>query len=55
MPKLMINDIEVDVAAGITILEAAKQIGIKIPTLCYLEGCIPIGACRGCLDEVKGA
>jgi NADP-reducing hydrogenase subunit HndD len=54
MPKLMINDIEVDVAAGATILEAAKQVDIKIPTLCYLEGCKPIGACRVCLVEVKG-
>lgn len=54
MPKLMINNVEVEVAAGTTILEAAKKIDIKIPTLCYLEGCKPIGACRVCLVEVKG-
>jgi NADP-reducing hydrogenase subunit HndD len=55
MPKLMINDVEVEVAAGTTILEAAKKVDVKIPTLCYLEGCKPIGACRVCLVEVKGA
>ncbi len=54
MPKLKINNIEVDVAAGTTILEAARQIDVKIPTLCYLEGRKAIGACRVCLVDVKG-
>ena len=54
MPKLMINNIEVEVATGATILDAAKKVDIKIPTLCYLEGCKPVGACRVCLVEVKG-
>ena len=54
MPKLTINNIEVDVAVGTTILEAARKIDIKIPTLCNLESCTAIGACRVCLVEVKG-
>ncbi len=37
------------------ILEAARQIGIKIPTLCNVEGKTPQGACRVCVVEVDGA
>jgi bidirectional [NiFe] hydrogenase diaphorase subunit len=37
-----------------TILEAAREIGIKIPTLCHLEGVADIGACRLCLVEIAG-
>jgi formate dehydrogenase major subunit len=37
------------------ILEAADNAGIKIPTLCYLKGTTPTGACRICLIEVEGA
>src|SRR5512141_1674602 len=35
-----------------TILEAAREAGIKIPTLCHLEGLAPIGACRICVVEI---
>ena len=38
-----------------TILEAAREMGIDIPTLCYLEGVHEAGACRVCIVEVKGA
>jgi bidirectional [NiFe] hydrogenase diaphorase subunit len=38
-----------------TILEAAKQNGILIPTLCNLDGLTPIGGCRMCVVEVKGS
>ena len=38
-----------------TILEAAKSVGINIPTLCYLKDINAIGACRICVVEVKGA
>jgi iron-only hydrogenase group A len=38
-----------------TILEAARSLGKRIPTLCYLEGVQAIGACRVCLVEVEGA
>ena len=55
MVNLKINGIDVQVKAGTTILEAAKQVGIKIPTLCYLKDINAIGACRVCVVEVKGA
>jgi bidirectional [NiFe] hydrogenase diaphorase subunit len=38
-----------------TILEVARENGIRIPTMCHLEGLTNIGACRLCLVEVKGA
>jgi bidirectional [NiFe] hydrogenase diaphorase subunit len=38
-----------------TILEVARENGIRIPTMCHLEGLTNIGACRVCLVEVKGA
>ena len=37
-----------------TILEVARENGISIPTLCWLEGLSNVGACRLCLVEVKG-
>ena len=46
------NPIEVD--DGLSVLEACKQAGIQIPTLCYLEKIQAIGACRVCLVEVEG-
>lgn len=38
-----------------TILEAARENGFEIPTLCYLKDINAIGACRICVVEVKGA
>jgi bidirectional [NiFe] hydrogenase diaphorase subunit len=38
-----------------TILEVARENGIRIPTLCNMEGLLPHGACRLCLVEVKGS
>ena len=55
MVNLKINGIAVSVPAGSTILQAARQAGIKIPTLCYLKDINAIGACRVCVVEVKGA
>src|SRR5262245_16696329 len=37
-----------------TLLEAAREHGIKIPTMCHLEGVTDVGACRLCLVEVAG-
>ncbi len=45
----------VEVPEGTTVLQAARQAGVKIPTLCYLEDVQSIGACRVCLVEVEGA
>ncbi|MDJ0714185.1 MAG: bidirectional hydrogenase complex protein HoxU [Prochloraceae cyanobacterium] len=51
---LKINDIYVAVEEGLTILKAAQEAGIYIPTLCHLEGVSDIGACRMCMVEVEG-
>lgn len=53
--KLTINGREVEVEAGTTILKAAEQMGINIPRLCYDDDLSPVGACRLCVVEVKGA
>lgn len=54
MVNLTINKQHVCVPEGITILEAARQIGIKIPTLCFLKEINEIGACRVCMVEIAG-
>ncbi|MGE5479417.1 MAG: NADH-dependent [FeFe] hydrogenase, group A6 [Chloroflexota bacterium] len=55
MINITVNNIPVTVPKGATVLEAARQIGISIPTLCHLEGKDPKGACRVCLVEIEGA
>ena len=55
MVNIKINGIDMQVPANYTILQAAKDAGIKIPTLCFLKDINAIGACRMCLVEVKGA
>ena len=55
MPTLTINNVPVEVPEGATILAAAKQAGVRIPTLCFVEGLQAIGACRVCVVEVEGA
>ncbi|WP_044419564.1 bidirectional hydrogenase complex protein HoxU [Halarcobacter anaerophilus] len=49
-----IDDIDVTGRSDSTILEVANDHGIKIPTLCYLEGLSSVGSCRMCLVEIKG-
>ncbi len=39
---------------GATVLQAAEEAGIRIPTLCHLDGVYDVGACRLCLVEVTG-
>ncbi len=53
MIKLTIDGIEVELKKPVTVLEAARKAGIKIPTLCYFEGLKPFGGCRLCLVEVE--
>lgn len=55
MVNIKINGIECSVEEGTTILEAARKIGIKIPTLCWLKDINEIGACRICVVEMTGA
>lgn len=53
--KIKINNREYTVEKGLTVLEAARSVGVKIPTLCYLKDYTGTGACRVCMVEVKGA
>lgn len=53
--RLKIDGVDVVAYEGETILSAAKKAGIKIPTLCYLEGLSNYGSCRLCVVEVKGS
>ncbi len=54
MVKLSIDGRAATVPEGTTILEAARKVGIAIPTLCYLKELNEIGACRVCVVEVEG-
>ncbi|MBO5130145.1 MAG: (2Fe-2S)-binding protein [Oscillospiraceae bacterium] len=54
MVTLTIDGQQVSVPAGTTILDAAKTVSIKIPTLCYLREVNEIAACRICVVEVEG-
>jgi len=49
-----IDDIEVRVPIGTTILEAAKKVNIKIPTLCQHDDLCLAGVCRVCVVDVEG-
>lgn len=53
--RLTINGAEIEVPSSYTVLEAAKEAGIDIPTLCYLKDINEVGACRVCVVEVEGA
>lgn len=53
--NIKIDGIQVEIEEGKTILEAAKNAGIKIPTLCYHQDLKVAGNCRVCLVEMKGA
>lgn len=53
MINFTIDGIQGSAEKGTTILEAAKLYGINIPTVCYLEGLSPYGACRVCSVEVS--
>jgi formate dehydrogenase alpha subunit len=54
MVSLMIDGRDVTVADNSTILDAAAQLGIRIPTLCFLRKVSPTGACRICVVEIEG-
>jgi len=55
MPRLRIDDREVDVPAGATVLEAAARAGIEIPTLCHFPGKPAQTSCLVCVVKVNGA
>ncbi len=54
MINLTIDDQKIKVPEGTTIIEAAKQAGIDIPTLCFLKEINEVGDCRMCIVEVEG-
>lgn len=53
MVNISINGKKIKVKEELTVLEAAEQAGIYIPTLCHVEGLPAFGACRLCLVEVE--
>ena len=53
--NIKINGQSMSVPANYTILQAAREAGINIPTLCYLKDISQTGSCRMCVVEVKGA
>lgn len=52
---LTIDEISVAIHENETILEAAKEAGVRIPTLCHIDGVSDVGACRLCLVEIEGS
>jgi NADH-quinone oxidoreductase subunit G len=54
MTKLLIDDVEVDVPAEYTVLQACEAAGVEIPRFCFHERLSIAGNCRMCLVEVKG-
>lgn len=53
--QMILNNQEIEVPKGLTILEVARKHGIDIPTLCYHEALGPYGVCRLCIVEVGGS
>src|SRR5512140_308467 len=55
MPKAHINNIAVQVDPGTTILDAARKVSVKIPTLCKHSDLLPSAACGVCVVKLKGS
>ncbi|MEK7801438.1 MAG: 2Fe-2S iron-sulfur cluster-binding protein, partial [Pseudomonadota bacterium] len=55
MLKLKINNTEIEVETGTSILQAAELLGYEIPRFCYHDKLTVPANCRMCLVEVKGA
>ncbi len=55
MPKMKIDGIEIEVPAGITVLQACEMAGVEIPRFCYHERLSIAGNCRMCLVEQEKA
>ncbi len=54
MPKLLIDNREVEVDNGATILDAAGKLGIEIPTMCFLKDYKPSTSCMVCVVKIEG-
>ena len=55
MLKLKVNDIDVEVEEGTTVLQACEQAGAEIPRFCYHEKLSIAGNCRMCLVEIENS
>ena len=55
MPKIIIDDIEVEVENGLTVLQACETLGIEIPRFCYHDRLSIAGNCRMCLVEMENS
>jgi predicted molibdopterin-dependent oxidoreductase YjgC len=55
MIRLSVDGHEVQVQEGASVLEAAREAGIYVPTLCHHEGLSPFGGCRLCIVEIEGS
>ncbi len=53
MLKLKVNDIDVEVEEGLTVLQACEKAGVEIPRFCYHEKLSIAGNCRMCLVEME--
>ena len=53
MPRVTIDNQTVEVPAGSTLLDAARQLGVEVPTLCWRDGCRPNTTCMVCMMKVK--
>ena len=52
MISIVINGKKTQAAEGTTLLKAAREIGIAIPTLCHMDSLTPDGNCRMCISEI---
>ncbi|MHC4687127.1 MAG: FAD-dependent oxidoreductase, partial [Planctomycetota bacterium] len=53
MPRIVIDNREVEVGRGATVLDAATKLGIEIPTMCFLKGYHPATSCMICVVKVN--
>jgi NADH dehydrogenase/NADH:ubiquinone oxidoreductase subunit G len=53
MPRVVIDNQEVDVVAGSNLLAAARKLGLDLPALCYHPACEPNTACMACVVRLK--
>ena len=54
MPRVTIDRRAVEVSEGVTLLDAARKLGIDVPTLCYVEGYEASTSCLVCMVKVRG-
>src|SRR5262244_3537850 len=53
--EIKIDGQAISVVEGATILDAARELGIDTPTLCFLENLTPVNVCRVCVVELEGS